>query len=213
MQGKTHIAVGVAATLAITQPTTPSTLVASIGTAMCASLLPDIDIESSVAHKRTKVIGTIFGLAIATIIVGAIYGLFTFDDVLEKIKTNNLTIGIVLFLTTLSFGLLLPHLKFRGLVTGHRTFTHSILSLLFFSLSIHFVFPEMYLPFTIAYISHIVIDLLNKKKCKILWPLKCGISFNICKSNGATNKVMCILGTISSIGLIAFYIIKMYFVI
>ena len=213
MQGKTHIAIGVATTLAITQPTTPSILVASIGTAMCASLLPDIDIESSIAHKRTEIIGTIFGLALATSIIGAICGFFTFDDVMERVKTNNLTIGIVLFLATLSFGLLLPHLKFKKLIIGHRTFTHSILSLILFSLSIHLVFPEMYLPFTIAYISHIVIDLLNKKKCKILWPLKCGISFNICKSNGATNKVMCILGTIFSIGLIAFYIIKMYFVI
>ncbi len=44
--------------------------------------------------------------------------------------------------------------------------------------------------FTLGYASHLVIDLLNKKCEKLIWPMKKGFSLNICSSRGLINELM-----------------------
>jgi inner membrane protein len=48
--------------------------------------------------------------------------------------------------------------------------------------------------FAVGYASHLIIDLLNRKREKILWPMKKGYSFNLCSSKGYVNKLMMAAG-------------------
>ena len=63
MLGKTHMAVGVAATLALTNPTTITELVLGSGIGALGAVISDIDVGTSESHKEADKI-----IAIVTII-------------------------------------------------------------------------------------------------------------------------------------------------
>lgn len=50
-----------------------------------------------------------------------------------------------------------------GLNSGHRKFTHSILGAVLYSGSMYIFCPPIFLSFVTGYISHMLIDLFNKK--------------------------------------------------
>ena len=56
MQGKTHLVVGITSALLIMQPNAFNDLVMGIGAAAVGSLISDIDVETSVSHKKADYI-------------------------------------------------------------------------------------------------------------------------------------------------------------
>jgi len=90
----------------------------------------------------------------------------------------------VLFLFLVVFGSLLPdidhskskvgkNVKIVGFLFEHRGFFHSLLATIFFVLIIHVLFRDLTitLGFGIGYLSHILLDMLNFKAVKLLFPL------------------------------------------
>lgn len=71
---------------------------------------------------------------------------------------------------------------------GHRTFTHSIVGVIFFSALFQYLFPLIlnpnyingvlvYLAFMIGYLSHLVGDAVTKEGLPLLFPLKLKFGF------------------------------------
>ena len=87
---------------------------------------------------------------------------------------------------------------FFGFFQEHRKFTHSFLAMLLYTFAVFCIYPPFAKPFLIGYFSHIIIDLLNKKKVQIFSPLEFGICFGICYANKLGNKILMYCGLVVS---------------
>lgn len=165
MLGKTHSAVGAASALVILGSTAahhPIDLAVGAAVAGLGGLLPDIDLGSE--HSREVAITT----AIALIVLGL----------------KNFSPATLVGCFPLAF------LEGAGLKSNHRGFTHSILALGLFSLVAYLMIPKYAMWFAVGYASHLAIDLLNKKGESLFFPMHVKVSFNLCTSDGITNKVL-----------------------
>ena len=70
MLGKTHMAVGIAATLAITQPSGVSELVLAVGAGSLGALISDIDVGTSNSHRDADKI-----TALSVVVVLAVFAM------------------------------------------------------------------------------------------------------------------------------------------
>lgn len=81
-------------------------------------------------------------------------------------------------------------------LSRHRGMTHSVFGLIAFS-SIVFLFSdgryEFWFGFTLGYISHLCGDMLTKRGCPLLWPLRIAFRFPIHVSSGSRNEKYLVL--------------------
>lgn len=192
MLAKTHLAVGYASTLLLTRPSTPRELVLCIGFSTIGSLISDIDATTSESKKDlSKVIA-----AVVTGTCAILAGDYFLDtNIISRFNSNEnlmkLIFGFFIFLIICIFGERQPH----------RTFMHSILGLAVTSGCFAFFLPQAAEYIAISMTSHILIDLLNKKKVALFYPkMKPRIGFGICYSDGLVNALMFLLaGAVSVI--------------
>ncbi|MDE6729178.1 MAG: metal-dependent hydrolase, partial [Oscillospiraceae bacterium] len=71
-----------------------------------------------------------------------------------------------------------------------RSFMHSLLALATLDVSLALIYQPFVQYFTVGFLSHLAIDLLNKKKLKLLYPKKDGFSFRLCSSSGIVNRIL-----------------------
>lgn len=196
MSGKTHVAAGMASSLTImslAQLDDSAKMVTGLTVAAFAAVLPDIDIPTSKYGKRCTMVA--YG-GLASILLLLLFYKLNNPLALRLLKFNsnvNSTYKLI--------GLLMLFvLTVIGNTRPHREFTHSILALLLFSFAFYLVLPEYVLWFSVSYCSHIVLDLLNKKKVSILWPIKnFRVCFNICYADGVASVLISILCTLTVI--------------
>ena len=74
---------------------------------------------------------------------------------------------------------------------------HSFTALAILTIIVDFTFHDATLPFALGMLSHILLDLFNKKKVQLSYPLKNKFGLNLCSANGIANTVI----FISSIGI------------
>ena len=86
-----------------------------------------------------------------------------------------------------------------GVATPHRTFTHSLLCLVLWTLSGQLVSPQLGAAFSIGIASHLLLDLFNRKGQRLLFPLKKRFCLNVCASDGRANQALGGIGLIASI--------------
>jgi len=190
MMGKTHIAVGLAASYAITQPKTmPEFVIATVGGCL-GGVMADIDVKIDTSNKYAvkasldALYGEILAIAIS---VGALAGDYlTGGNILQGIVENmpKFAVGAVMFIV----------LTVIGELSKHRDRTHSLLALVLFSASVFLIEPHIGLAFAIGYASHLIIDLFNKSPIRILYPLKKGICFKICYADRLGNELLLVGG-------------------
>lgn len=192
MTGKVHVAVGIATTsgiLALTKITdNTDTMTTLIILSALGSIFPDIDIAHSIMRK-------IFYGCILTAII--ICGLSITQGIPIKglINWNEVTIPIIIGFISFC------GMTVYGFFTAHRTFTHTLLALILFSLSIFLMTSNITytLFFTIGMFSHQLLDMLNKEKIYWLNPIIkkdfATYSFN---SSGVISTMLFITGIISS---------------
>lgn len=181
MTAKTHVSVGMASTLLITQPKSIKELLLCLGVASVGAVISDIDVSTSEAYEAVnKVIKFVL---IAAIILGVIEYNWSFG-IIQSFKNDinimRLIIGIAVVLGICIFGKNQPH----------RSFMHSILAIVLLSGATYIILPEAVQYLSISMASHILIDTLNKKKVHIFYPLPGGIAFNLCKAKGVVNDII-----------------------
>ncbi|MGN0482855.1 MAG: metal-dependent hydrolase [Lachnospiraceae bacterium] len=198
MLGKTHTAVGIAAALCIVQPHTIPEIVIGTVAASVGAVISDIDVDSSRSHKKIGAACSV-AMGIAVLVAGA--DLIFHLGILSKLKQNTgafrMILGLLVFAGICIYGKRQPH----------RTFMHSILALALLSTALQTAIPMAAPYFSAAFVSHILLDLLNKKKVCLLYPLKEGFCLKLCASNGITNQVLGWLGTCVAVVEIVWFVL------
>ncbi len=187
MSGETHLAVGVAAVVAVTQPKNIREALLAVGVGAVGALISDIDVGSSQSRKEAdKIIAIIGLLAVLIFVADHYFNAGIFSRMMASRGVPQIAIGILIFLSVCIFGMEQPH----------RSFMHSLLGLLLIEISLEIMFPAAVPYFAVGFASHIILDFLNKKRVRILYPLSWGFSLDICSARGLVNKVLLNAGTL-----------------
>ncbi len=175
MLGRTHVAVGVASALVILHPTTVTGILGAVAGGTLGGAICDLD-----TRKAQVGDGKISSLELSVLLVfgTAVIDYITKAGVYSYILSHMNTTALLLFLGGCVVGFFSPH----------RSVMHSIIALVFFSVLIRQICLPIAAAFTIGFISHLVLDLLNKKGMLLLFPLPFRICFDLCASDGAVNK-------------------------
>lgn len=189
MMGHTHLAMGIATGLAVMRPRTWPELLVGIGAGALGGLISDIDVGTSKSHKRADIITVLSAVIVAAVIV--IDWVFNVG-IQEKLMQNETFVQFfaptIIFIGICAYG--------KG--TSHRTFMHSILAMVLLMACVGVALPVAAPYFGLGFLSHIVLDIFNKKRVRIFWPSKDGICFKLCSSHGKVNRIFFYTGTIVS---------------
>ena len=190
MLGKTHMAVGIAATLAITQPSGVSELVLAVGAGSLGALISDIDVGTSNSHRDADKI-----TALSVVVVLAVFAMdyFCNTQIIERIIGSSgylrILAGLLLFIGICAFGKEQPH----------RSFMHSFLALILLSFALGLIWEKAVIYFAVGFLSHLATDIFNKKKVRLLYPMKGGVSLGLFHAYGLANDIFFAVGSIVAI--------------
>lgn len=184
MMGRTHFAVGLATSLVVMQPKSVSECMVAV----FAGALGGVTADNDTLHQSNSLKGQL--LAIKTALGVLLIDYFFKLGICESIMVNQTKalVGLVSFLV----------LWFLGYFSDHRTFTHSFLAMILYSLAIGLIYEPFTLGFMVAYLSHLILDVLNRKKIFLLFPLDFGICFRICYANGKMDNFLMYVGYITT---------------
>ncbi len=187
MQGKTHLTVGCAAALLILRPDSWRELVWGAGAAMIGSVISDIDAGSSSAHRDAdKVTAFIVCLTAGIFIADVNLHLGIYSELMTRISQPRLITLTGLFVMICAL----------GKAGRHRTFMHSLCALVLLSTCLYLLSSSLALYFAIGFISHLLLDLLNRRKISLFWPSKRGVCLGLCRSSGWVNTVCFCFGLV-----------------
>ncbi len=198
MTSKTHIATGIAVATAFVQPGSIKSFAICTTAATIGSIISDIDVTTSESHKDLNKI-----LAISTIviflcaIVDLVFKINIYSYILGQTNLCRILIGLLTFLLICSFGMHKPH----------RTFMHSITAMIILDATVFIILPSAVIPFSIAMLTHIILDLFNRKKVQLFYPVKFKFAFKLCPAQGKVNNFICTISTILFAIEITFFII------
>lgn len=189
MMGKTHFTVGLATALVVLQPE-------SMGECMLALIsgsLGGVTADNDTLHRSHAKRGHL--MALKTSFLAILIDFFFQLGICKSIMAEPITsvIGLVAFLI----------LWVIGYCSEHRTFTHSFMALTLYSLAVGMIHKPLALGFASAYLSHLLLDITNRKKVPLLYPLDCGICLKICYANQTADKIICLIGYDVSAALLA----------
>lgn len=190
MMGKTHVSVGVATALLVTQPVTLEGFSAAVIGGAIGGIISDMEVRSNpkfrdALHARFIALGlTVVFLLVDVITQGLIITSFLENNTLRLITGSAILIALVIF----------------GRSTSHRTFTHSLLGLISLSAGVWLLCPPLTTAFVAGFISHVLLDLLNKQPIQIFYPIKKGkFCLKLFYANGTMNTVFLFLGIVGSL--------------
>lgn len=187
MTGKTHFVVGEATALLLTLPATPQELLLCTGAAAVGSVICDIDSSSSKSHKELTTLLSV--VTVAATLIAALevhYGLGIVRLLQRQTSLMRVLLGLAVILGVCSFGMHQPH----------RSFMHSIPCWALLSVLVWDIFPALTPAFSYAMASHILLDLLNRRKVQLLYPLDWGLCFRLSSSQGRLNDQICLIGSL-----------------
>lgn len=197
MMGKTHVAIGTFSALLLLQPTTVPECALAIAGGALGGVTADIDTVGN-DYKHDALIGQLLSLAIAGSMI--LCNFISDGGVIREILNTNRTIiiiGAVAYLVLL----------IKGYLSDHRTFTHSFLAAILFTLAIGLIYTPISASYFVGYLSHLFMDVLNKKDVPLLYPLKKGVCLKLCYAGKTANEAFMWIGFIGSIALAVYLIL------
>ena len=209
MTGKTHIAVGAAAALAVAKYV-PAALTAGVpaiagdaSTLACLAagaaggLLPDTDVSTSEASRQLRRAWWLLVAVIAaTFAADALLGLDLGTQTVAFARTAGVyqVAGAAVVVAVLAC----------GRASGHRGFSHSLVAAALFFAGVYLAVPE------IAWRSRWGVLLApgdrpvpNKMPERLFWPVARGQSFGLCKSGGVVDGALLVLAVVAVVALLA----------
>lgn len=200
MMGKTHVAVGILTSLLVFQPTTITACAATIAGGALGGSAADIDAIKT-DHNQDALLGQLIpvGITGAMLLVEHFFrGSITSS--LQDPNRAAMVAGAAFYFLLLA----------KGYASGHRTFTHSILTAVLFTVAIYLVWPMAAPGYFAGYLSHLLLDSLNRKDIRLFYPLKKGISLKLCYADGKANSVLCWVGTTGSVVMTALLMLRVF---
>lgn len=198
MMSKTHLAVGIAACLAAAPPTAEGLCYALMGGA-AGSIVCDVDRSSERPSRDLKQ-----GWGLAFTIFFAAFMHESYTNWRTFAAENLLAYPMRLVCIALLIVLLL--FAVNG---AHRGFSHSLLMFIFSFALIFLISRQTSLFYGIGFLTHLLLDVLNKKPVRIFYPAK-GICTNWFYADGLANRILVWLGTAACTALLIlkFHIVK-----
>ena len=189
MLGKTHLAMGAAAALAVAQPDTTASCFAAIIGGVVGGVLPDVD-----TMRTDGKLGAPQTQAFAATVTAALL-------LLDSILKTGLWRGLMARdeKTIMIGGCCFAALWVWGYFSDHRTFTHSLLSMCLFAGAVNLIYPPFSISLLVGYASHLLLDLLNRRPLKLMYPLDSGFCFGLCYSNKTANNIFLYVGSLATL--------------
>ena len=180
MTGRTHLAVGVAAALVAAGPE------ASLATLACAAaggavgaVLPDLDVRDT-AHpwrERLSRVGAA-ALLVAALALDAAHG----GEMARQAAERGLS--------AVALGLaILAALACAARLSAHRSFSHSLAALAGFTGATMLACPPL---------APSVLDALNHRGLRLLWPLRRTLSLGLCKTGGVADACLLVAALVAT---------------
>lgn len=192
MMSRTHMVIGVAASLAVLQPETALECTAAVVGGALGATISDIDV---LWKKRMQdVISCMIWVALL------IAGLLILEHVAKIGMAEQLAgwvgenwIGGVALLSVVCV---------CGFFSEHRSFTHSLLGMVLFSYGMQLLLPGRSYGFVVGFATHILLDLMNRKELRLMYPFRQGFCMHLCAASGKVNMILMWLGMSASIVLL-----------
>ena len=213
MTSRTHIPIGVITALAVAQPATIPGCMCAIAGGAIGGLFPDIDNAPVQKKYNISEKEDWWQLVVYAVLgIGAFFGLdYIFGDgACNYIYTNfgiPMGIAIVIFIGLCIFGLWRTSGK---QLNPHRTFMHSLLACILFTVCVWFICRPISIAFGLGFISHILIDIVNKTGVQYFWPIKTKICLKWCDSNGKTNRIVGTIAILMAISVSMYYLVPSF---
>ncbi len=183
MMSLTHIAFGMAVTLSFRELESPLDFAFAISAGAVGSVLADIDVIKS--NKRKD---ALLGQSVAAILLAFTVAANLLKDrtVIRQLTRHSAVtlVGSALFVIFCIIGVRSPH----------RGFTHSVVGMALFSAALYMIYPLFGVLCLYGYLSHILLDLFNKRGLRLFWPCKKRVCLGAYKVDGAADKVFRLLG-------------------
>ena len=194
MQGKTHLVIGVALSLAVMRPSTMPALVGGAGIAALGSVISDIDAgQSGAGHDATKVVASIVIAGVLVLLADLYFHLGLYARFLRRGRETGFMLPLLLFILFAAVGML----------TRHRSFMHSLPAMILFTACIWFMQRAMAPYFAIAYASHLLLDLTNRRGMRLFFPSRKLVSMKLFASNGWMDRILLTAGVIALVLVVA----------
>ena len=194
MQGKTHLVIGVALSLAVMRPATMPALVSGAGAAALGSVISDIDAgPSGAGHDATKVVASIVIAGVLVLLADLYFHLGLYARFLRRGRETGFMLPLLLFILFAAIGML----------TRHRSFMHSLPAMILFTACIWFMQRAMAPYFAIAYASHLLLDLTNRRGMRLFFPSRKLVSMKLFASNGWMDRILLTAGVIALVLVVA----------
>lgn len=189
MMSRTHLAIGVAASMAAVQPQTPIECAAAVTCGALGAVLCDIDMLWKTRMRDVlSCLLTVSVIVVALLLADHFMQLGAAARMAEWVGQRWIA-GAALFSVLCVF----------GFFAEHRSFTHSLLGLTLFSGAVYMLIPQHSLGFIVGYASHILLDLMNKKPLRLMYPFKHGYCWNWCYASGRMNTLLLWIGMAASV--------------
>lgn len=186
MLAKAHITVGMAATFTIAAPESIPEALPVITGASLGCLICDLDCD----NPREKNDSSHWRVVMLLVALAALFEDYHIDAGMWRTLSQSGSylwcLGVAGFVMTCAF----------ASISSHRGFAHSLLALALESVSLWLVFPTAVGPFVIAFVSHLVLDMTNKKPVRIFYPAKQGICLDLFYADRLANKLCAAFGTV-----------------
>ena len=186
MLAKAHIAVGMAAAFSIVRPETVAEALPVIAGGALGCLICDLDCE----NKSEKSDSSRWRAVMALVAAAALIEDHLLDAGMWRSLGQN---GQYLWFAGLA-GFVITCVFAGG--SGHRGFSHSLLAMGLETLCLWLVFPAVVVPFSIAFASHVLLDMMNKRSVRLFYPAKKGLCLGWFYADRLANKVFTACGIV-----------------
>ena len=201
MLGKTHLVTGVATTLAVTRPTSLSELILAVGVGGVGALISDIDVGTSSSHRDAdKITALTVIVVLGVLVIDHFFNTGIVERVIRYSGYGRIVVGGLMFIGICAFGKEQPH----------RSFMHSLLGLFLLCFAIGLMWEKAIVYFAVGFLSHLATDIFNKKKVRILYPLRGGVSLGMFHAHGVANYVLFLIGSAVTVIELVLFMVRIF---
>lgn len=188
MLGKTHIVIGITATLILFSQqifNNPKMLVPFLSISVVAAILPDSDKETSMISNKLRKL-TVNLSVVTGVIIYISYKTKAFKGIDINSLINKISIspgietGLILFLILIVFSKFSPH----------RSFTHSLLGIFLYSISMFLIYSSLVPVFIFNYGLHLLADFFADKGIELFYPYKKRVGISLLNTNSISEYVL-----------------------
>ena len=194
MMGVTHIFAGTMSAVLLTGPESPGGCLAALIGGSLGGVICDVDLGK--AHRpadSARAVQLTAAIVAGCLLLDGLLGAGLIRSI-GRIDAGRLMAGLA--------GVML--LCLWGRAQPHRGGTHSVLAVLLLAGCAELVCPKLTMPFFIGMVSHLALDLLNRRPLRLLYPLRGGWCLGLSRADGRLDRLLRmtgLLGTVLGIGI------------